>query len=194
MPAVWTGRELLIWGGHAAPGSPIYQIDGGRYDPATDTWRPLAGSSVITEWNIPVHAAWTGADMLVWYALTDDVAGGGAGELYSPDDDSWRPIKENNAPIDRHLVTWTGTWIWAADQSRLLVWGGLTQSVPGLGDPLTTGASYDPRRDVWEELPVPEDLGGRGTHSAVWTGSAMIVWGGWDDETAIGTGGSLIFD
>ena len=32
--AVWTGTEMIVWGG-----SPTV---GGRYDPSTDTWRPVA--------------------------------------------------------------------------------------------------------------------------------------------------------
>src|SRR5690606_31588462 len=43
--SVWTGTELLIWGGGAggdADGRTF--ADGAAYDPATDTWRTLAPS------------------------------------------------------------------------------------------------------------------------------------------------------
>ena len=35
--AVWTGREMIVWGGDT---DSVYQNTGGRYDPSTDTWRP----------------------------------------------------------------------------------------------------------------------------------------------------------
>ena len=36
--AVWTGSEMIVWGGWDGG----YEADGGRYDPVTDSWTPLA--------------------------------------------------------------------------------------------------------------------------------------------------------
>lgn len=36
---VWTGREMIVWGGDAG-GS--YFADGAAYDPRRDTWRKIA--------------------------------------------------------------------------------------------------------------------------------------------------------
>ena len=36
---VWTGRELLVWGGWNEPQRML--DDGGRYDPMLDRWQPL---------------------------------------------------------------------------------------------------------------------------------------------------------
>jgi hypothetical protein len=46
--------------------------------------------------------------------------------------------------------------------------------------PLNTGGRYDPATDSWAATPftgasVPS---GRWYHTAVWTGTEMIVWGG----------------
>jgi hypothetical protein len=55
----------------------------------------------------------------------------------------------------------------------MIVWGG---SGYGVGN---TGGRYDPAGDSWDatstELGVPR---GRDGHSAVWSGTEMIVWGG----------------
>jgi hypothetical protein len=52
----------------------------------------------------------------------------------------------------------------------MIVWGG-----SGLGN---TGGRYDPIQDTWRATStganVPES---RSYHSAVWTGTEMIVWG-----------------
>ena len=41
--AVWTGTEMIIWGGTlpVAP-NPILRGDGARYDPLFDLWRPMS--------------------------------------------------------------------------------------------------------------------------------------------------------
>src|SRR4029079_18378536 len=60
--AVWTGSEMIVWGGTVAG---FNQNSGGRYDPAID-----AGTQVSTT-NAPEArsnhtAVWTGTEMLVW--------------------------------------------------------------------------------------------------------------------------------
>ena len=86
---------------------------------------------------------------------------------------SWRPISNASAPAARvgHSVVWTG--------SEMIVWGGLKD-----GQPDDEGGRYDPRTDTWQRTDkdggnVPAD---RAFHSAVWTGSEMIVWGGRADS------------
>jgi hypothetical protein len=64
----------------------------------------------------------------------------------------------------------------------MIVWGG-GQS----GAEVATGGRYDPATDTW--LPVSAFLGARRRHSAVWTGSRMIVWGGIvSNDTLLGDG------
>jgi hypothetical protein len=38
-PAVWTGHEMLLWGGDDGLN---FLNTGGRYDPVIDTWRPTS--------------------------------------------------------------------------------------------------------------------------------------------------------
>jgi N-acetylneuraminic acid mutarotase len=60
--------------------------------------------------------------------------------------------------------------VWAGD--RIVVWGGTSAK----GVPLATGASYDPRRDSWTDLPPAPLAAGQG-HNIVWTGSEVLFWG-----------------
>src|SRR5262249_20950187 len=57
---VWSGTEMLTWGGS-------FDSSGGRYNPATNTWKPT------TKLNAPFERAggrwstvWTGTQMIIW--------------------------------------------------------------------------------------------------------------------------------
>ena len=43
--------------------------------------------------------------------------------------------------------------------------------------------------DTWTATSTTSAPAGRSTHTAVWTGSEMIVWGGWNGSTFFDTGG-----
>jgi hypothetical protein len=65
--AVWTGHQVLVWGGLTAARIP--PPHGEAYDPATNKWTdlpqaPLAGRA----WPV---AVWTGSRMIVWGGQTD---------------------------------------------------------------------------------------------------------------------------
>ena len=62
--AVWTGTEMIVWGGRAYPG-PINLNTGGRYNPITDSW--TATSTTNAPFARSGHTAvWTGSEMIVW--------------------------------------------------------------------------------------------------------------------------------
>ena len=55
--SVWTGNEMLIWGGSGA--------GGGRYDPAVDAWRSIDVNNVHDR-LLYQTAVWTGNEMLIF--------------------------------------------------------------------------------------------------------------------------------
>ena len=57
----------------------------------------------------------------------------------------------------------------------MIVWGGYD------GSYLNTGGKYNPDTDSWTATSTTNAPTARELHTAVWTGSQMIVWGGWDD-------------
>ena len=67
----------------------------------------------------------------------------------------------------------------------MIVWGGSWL------DQLNTGGIYHPGTDTWEETSTGPNLPEvRDGHTAVWTGSEMIVWGGYaGDGEYLETGG-----
>ena len=161
--AVWTGSEMIVYGGMSSVGTTYG--DGSRYDPATDTWKllPTIGSPGQRQSHV---AVWTGTEMVVWGGRGDT-----SGGRYDPSTNSWTPTSTANAPATRWnaSVVWTGT--------EMLVWGGDS----GLSFVLNSGGRYHPATDTWTPM-APAPLAPRAYHTAVWTGSQMIVWG--PDSTA----------
>jgi len=58
----------------------------------------------------------------------------------------------------------------------MIVWGGTN----GGGFEINTGGRYNPGTDSWTATSTTNAPEGRVYHTAVWTGSEMIVWGGTD--------------
>ena len=55
----------------------------------------------------------------------------------------------------------------------MIVWGGFCH-----GRYLNTGGRYNPSTDSWTATSTTNAPHAETTHTAVWTGSEMIVWGG----------------
>jgi N-acetylneuraminic acid mutarotase len=58
--AVWTGSEMIVWGGF---GSGLN--DGGRYNPAGNSWTAVTTSGAPAA-RFYHTAVWTGSEMIVW--------------------------------------------------------------------------------------------------------------------------------
>jgi hypothetical protein len=163
--AVWTGREMIVWGGGSTQENQVAFTDGAAYDPATDTWRSIGSAPVAP--GSRYEAVWTGKQMLVW--------GGpeGQGAAYDPVMNRWTPLPKSPLPyLPTPAVVWTG--------KLMLVWG-LPETEAQNELPAGLGAAYDPVGRQWTLL-APGGPVGQG-QTAVWTGSEMLVWGG-----IVGTG------
>ncbi|MGH9867958.1 MAG: Kelch repeat-containing protein [Candidatus Polarisedimenticolia bacterium] len=174
--AVWTGSRMVVWGG--SNGSSTLNT-GGRYDPVTDTWAgtTTANAPSIRSGHI---AVWTGSLMLVWGGSNGSSALNTGGR-YDPATDTWAPTTTVNAPRgrERHAAVWTG--------SRMIVWGGYDNFT--FPHHLDTGGRYDPGTDTWTATTTSNAPSARQAHSAVWTGSRMVVWGGFSGSLHLDTGG-----
>jgi hypothetical protein len=54
---------------------------------------------------------------------------------------------------------------------------------------LNTGGKYNPSTDSWTATSITNAPIAREEHTAVWTGTEMIVWGGSDSTSDLNTGG-----
>src|SRR6266567_3206094 len=60
--AVWTGSEMIVWGGF----EPFSSFNtGGRYNPSTDSWTATSLTNAPTA-RYAHTAVWTGSEMIVW--------------------------------------------------------------------------------------------------------------------------------
>jgi N-acetylneuraminic acid mutarotase len=162
--AVWTGSKMIVWGG--IDGGSNYLRDGGIYDPATNTW--TATSTVGAPSVRGYHTAvWTGSKMIVWGGIAVDWYHNDGG-MYDPATDTWTATSV--APLEGrwyHTAVWTG--------SKMIVWGGGTPNfVPTR---FRNGGIYDPTTNTWTTTSTTNPPEARERHTAVWTGSRMIVWG-----------------
>jgi N-acetylneuraminic acid mutarotase len=180
--AVWTGTKMIVWGGgySSVPGT------GGQYDPAADAWSPVSTAGAPTD-RSSHSAVWTGTNMLVWGGEADPppVEGGS----YDPAANTWAPITPVGQPVGSHAnsAVWTG--------SEMVVWGGNSAyPLDPLTDPRDTGGRYDPATDTWRSTTTVGAPSGRYGHSAIWTGSRMLVWGGGRDYVRLANGGSYLLD
>ena len=168
--AVWTGSEMIVWGGYGG----TYLNTGGRYDPSTDSW------TAISTINAPAPrggntAVWTGSEMIVWGG--DDGFSVNTGGRYNPATDTWTATNTTTAPIGRifHTAVWDG--------SEMIIWGGWNEIE------LRNGGRYNPGSDSWTATSNTNAPTARFNHTALWTGSEMIVWGGWNGSNSFNTGG-----
>jgi N-acetylneuraminic acid mutarotase len=167
---VWTGTQILVWGGGTYNAAPF--ADGAVYEPATDSWTTMPAAPLNARHD-PV-SAWTGTEMIVWGGI--DGAPLADGAAYNPATNTWRTIA--SAPLDgvaarMASTVWTGT--------ELIISGGDDAG----GQPLVSGAAYNPSTDTWRTL-AASPLLPRHEAATVWTGTEMVLWGGAPDEAEPG--------
>jgi N-acetylneuraminic acid mutarotase len=129
--AVWTGTEMIVWGGGISFGVST----GGRYNPATDSWTATANTNAPSA-RTRHSAVWTGTEMIIWGGY-DGPEFFNTGGIYNPAADDWTAISTINAPEARgnQRAVWTGT--------DMIVWGGAYADATGAYY-LNSGGVYFP--------------------------------------------------
>ena len=99
--AVWTGSRM-----------PVIGLTNGSYDPATNTWRPIARLPLPDE---PAVVGWTGHQAIVWGGVCcSTISHDGA--AYDPASSTWQKLP--TAPLKPRrsaMGTWTGKVLVVAD-------------------------------------------------------------------------------
>ncbi|MFA5794177.1 MAG: kelch repeat-containing protein [Candidatus Brocadiia bacterium] len=174
--AIWAdGYGMIIYGGN------LFQT-GGIYSPTANSWATI--NPVGTPSGRHHHTAvWTGTQMIIWGG-DDGIQTLNTGGVYSPATNSWTNMTITDAPVTRsqHSAIWAG--------DRMMIWGGQTISRTGTTTTeilLKTGGVYFPASDRWArptEYPnfIEENSvgapAGRRWHTAAWSGTYLLVWGG----------------
>src|SRR5439155_149002 len=126
--AVWTGSEMIVWGGF---GDISALNTGGRYNPSTDSWTATSITNTPTARDCHT-AVWTSSEMVVWGGF-DGFNTLDTGGRYNPNTDSWTATSASNAPSARadHTAVWS--------DSEMVIWGG-----SGDSGAVNTGGRYNP--------------------------------------------------
>ncbi len=163
LAAVWTGSEIIVWGGHTDSGY--------RLDPTTGIVRPLPENGAPSR-RFGHVAVWTGHEMIIWGGHLEEP--GTVGAIYNPDSDLWRSMSGAGSPATGvgSIAAWSG--------EEMIVFGG-DDDLSGnwtsaCGIRPARGGRYNPVTDRWRAMALPS--GNRKFPAGAWTGSRLIVWGG----------------
>jgi len=155
--AVWTGTEMIVWGGVGPTTGQDYGAlaTGARYNPVLNTWSPMSGGAsgptgiVAGVWADRALIAYNGAN--------------GIGGRYEPSFDRWEPISRGGPRYSQSVANaaWTG--------NEMLVWGG-----PGS----VVGARYNPITDAWAAMTPLGAPKLSVTPPGVWAGGGLLLFSG----------------
>jgi hypothetical protein len=119
---------MILWGGYMDNQSryqgahaDAYLNTGGRYDPASDTWKAITSEGAPSRRSFHT-LLWTEKEMIIWgdgnanKVLSD-------GGRYNPARDAWRPISTDGAPRLAGRAIPTATSAPALVTTRLLIPG-----------------------------------------------------------------------
>jgi hypothetical protein len=160
--SAWTGRELVVWGGHATGHG--WLVDGAAFDPVSATWRSIAPAPLPAD---RYSGVWTGSELIV-------VGGGEAtvtGAAYDPATDTWRTISPPPVALVRYQLAWTG--------QRVLAVGG--ERTGEATEQQFRALAYEPGRDTWVDLGGHE-IASNEVAIAV-TDGQLVVWSNGGDDT-----------
>ena len=163
--SIWTGEEVLIYGGASGTHESPPLRTGLSYKPEDGTWRELAPSPVELDWWPTLHAVWAGDRMLVVGRTVRDEAAAIVVLSYVPDTDTW--VASPSLPAER---TGVGAAVWTG--AELILVGGDTNY------PENSAWGYNPATDAWRQLPDPEIIDVEGIEG-VWTGTQALFYGGY---------------
>lgn len=164
--SVFTGSRILQFGGEFTAGN-----SGQVLFPGAGTVGSMSAVNAPAG-RIEHSAVWTGREMIV-FGGRDGSSYLNDAHRYDPFADTWTACSASGAPAARanHTAVWTG--------AEMVVIGGHD----GAFAPFKDGAAYDPATDTWRALSAaPSAVVGRERHKAVWSGTQVIVWGGFDDS------------
>jgi hypothetical protein len=173
--AIWTGREMVIWGGATDFDSDPF-TDGAAFNPATRAWRMVPPAPLSPRFD--ARAFWTGREMIIYGGTSVEGVILGDGAAWDPATNRWRALPASPlGPRDGSVVAWAG--------DRLVVWGGSTVLPDDAPEDAETelkndGAAYVPATDRW--IPVPAaPIAARTGADSVWTGTRFVVTGGYHE-------------
>jgi hypothetical protein len=189
--SIWTGTEMLVWGGTNGEGAPLE--NGAAYNPRTDTWRmlpaaPLAARSHMTSvWNGELWMIYGGhlakqAGVALLPLATD-------GAVYNPKTNTWKKMVDLQlGPRERVSA------VWEPQRKKFILWGGLPSTSLGAQTGLSTGRFFVPALNASSDMPPLNSSVGTGrAATAFYDDQKMHVFGG-DGCAGLPCKDAIVFD
>jgi hypothetical protein len=200
--AVWTGSELIVWGG-GRPGDPA-TTNGAAYDPEADRWRRIAEAPLGL--NL-ASGMWTGTEVVAFGSLLDgrnipdtDTS---VAVAYDPRRDAWRKLPASALSpqaasanwIDDRMLAWDYEVHWQTYDPSTDNWSA-SQPMPFEFDecyPDSVNAAgfvfaffcgraavFDPAPETWGRLeggPLADEIHGHGRPYKLWRFASLVAAG-----------------
>jgi N-acetylneuraminic acid mutarotase len=164
--AVWTGSEMIVWGG--TKDLNLGFADGASYSLDKDTWTMLPAAPIAARGN---HSAiWTGKVMIVWGGTDYGGTYFADGAAYDPSAKSWKTIAATTLAGRRDFAA---GWVSAPTHTGMVVWGGASAT-----SPFADGGEYDPGTDTWRTISTSPLSARWNAPFGVVPNVGLIVWGG----------------
>lgn len=157
--AAWTGTKMIVFGMDSGGTE-----TGALYDPAANTWTAMNKTGMPSR-RVDPGFAWTGTKLVVvgGYYNPNYI---NDGAVYDPATNTWEAVSTNGFPTNRFIFSGT------SDGKRAFFFGGQQATADA-----NSGGIYDLETKTWTAIPAIPASTGFSAHSAVWTGSAMIILG-----------------
>jgi hypothetical protein len=153
-PAVWTGTNMVVWGGNDGA---VGVNDGGRYNPVSNTWSPVSAVNAPVADFYTTRIFWTGTYAII-LGHQDTMA------RYNPAINTWLISAKCPAGIfyNKNAAVWTGTELWVYEPAAKRM------------------HKYNPVTNVWSNVLVggflfPETS--FSVQSSIWSDAEMILFG-----------------
>lgn len=174
---LWTGTELLVFGGFTNVASGEATDELMAFEPTARAWTTLVAPGAPSPRAEHV-ALWTGRRLVIWGGRQHTTLLGD-GAIYDPATGAWESMTAEGAPSPRAgaCAGWTG--------EEVIVWGGGSTG----GNP-ATGAAYNIATRRWRALSTDNAPPGRQDAGCAWTGRDLVIWGGQRGGVARDDGGA----
>lgn len=157
--AVWTGSELIVWGGWewVRDGLENLRANGLAYDPIDDSWREISRGPLSA--RCCASSTWLNSEMIIWGGAEPPPQYQDAA-AYDPSANEWRTVAQSPLEWGGEMSTaTTDTEWWISQRTR---------------EGQISVAAYDPLLDTWRSLPEVPGTGEGGVWMA-WTGSEVVL-------------------
>jgi hypothetical protein len=156
---VWTGSEILIYGGDSF----LY-----RFNPNNETWAKTKGTNNPGLIFGP-SGIWTGTEFIIWGGYKSITGLQNRGFKFNPQTNIWTEISTTNAPEGRegHGVFWDGT--------QMCLFGG-QRVFNTINDTLIY--KYNPNTNTWSSIVMNFAPSQRFNFATIRIGNEILIFGG----------------